>query len=281
MPRRRNRAGSRERRYQHADRAHLPGHREPPVQQALSRGDLGERGGVQDRDDQRDAVPPGHADVGGARLQGPADLPAQAAAVLGDQVVLVDQQFMLAPLEREPGRPQRVVAHEGGHLQGAPGDQGEVVGGDDLAWCGQAVGLPGDDVVGLQVVCFCVHQGDALGEGSAGLGEGDGRVVGGDQQQRLEQVGHLVPVSGDEADDVRLDRCGPLGGQDRCVRPQPGQHGDRGEHLQRAGRRKQPVRVLGREHGSGARVRDQVRRRGHGRQRPRPVAAGSSRRCRG
>ena len=44
----------------------FPSTGEAPVQQALARIDLGQRRAVQQAHDQRDAVPPGHPDVGGA-----------------------------------------------------------------------------------------------------------------------------------------------------------------------------------------------------------------------
>ena len=55
------------------------------------------------------------------------------------------------------------------------------------------------------------------------------------------------------------------------VRPQPRQHGDGGQHLQRAGGRVQPVRVPGREYLAGARVGDHVGRGGHRGQRRGPA----------
>ena len=221
--------------------------------------------------DQRVAVPPGPGDERGLGRRGPADLAAEVAPVGAEHRVLVEQLDRVAAVQREHRRPGGLDPHELRHGQRLPGEQGQVVGGGVLALGVEPVGPPGHGVVGLEPAGLGVHQGHALAVGPGRLGEGDRRVVGGNQQQGLEQVRHPVRAPLDQAYLVR----GHVRGQPR------GHHGGvwlehrhqrvRGEYLQGAGRQEVPVRVLGRQYLPGPRVRDHV---GGGVDRGQPPGAG-------
>ena len=257
------RGGRLERADQRPHRGDLAVRGEAPVEQGLGGGDLGQRRAVQQGHDERDAVPPGHPDVRGARGAGPADLAADSPGVAGQQGVLVVQPDLLVPLYLEQPAGRLVVLQERGHPQRLPGEQGQVVGGGVLARGVQAVRVDGDGVVRLQVPRLGVDQRHALPVGPHRLGQRDRRVVGRDGQQRGEQRGDLVRVPGQQAHDVRHGRGGQLAGDDQGIRVEQRDQRDRGEHLERAGRQVPAVRVLGREHLPGAGVRDDERRGVH------------------
>jgi hypothetical protein len=149
---------------QRPGRRDLPVLRETPVEQLLSRVDLGQRRAVQQRDDQRDPVPPGHADVGRSRRAGPADFAADAARVIGEQGVLVPQPDLLMRRDREQPALRLVVFHERGQLQCRAGDQRQVVRGGVLAGRVQAVRVDRVRVIGLEVLCLGVDQRHAAGQ---------------------------------------------------------------------------------------------------------------------
>ena len=224
---------------------------------------LGQRGAVQDRHDQRDAVPAGHPDVGRLRGAGPADLAADAARVLGQQPVLVEQRLRLAGRDREMRFPRRVVPHDIRHGQRLPGDQRQVVRGDVLAGNVEPVRVLRVDVVRLQVVRFGVYQRDAVAQRAGRLRQGDRGVVRRDQQQCVEQVGHLVGLAAYQPRDVRGDVGSLRRRHHRGVRVQQRGERDRRQHLERARRAQQAVRVLGRQDLAGSGVGDHIRRRGN------------------
>jgi hypothetical protein len=153
-------------------------------------------------------------------------------------------------------------------ITSAPRDQRLVVSGDMLVRGRQAIRILGYHVVRLQPARLGVHQRHRPAERAGGLRQGHGGVVRGDQQQRLEQAGHLIGAAELQADHVRLDRGGPPGGDHRGVRVQQRDQRYRREHLQRARGRVLAVRVLGRQHLPGGRIRDDVGGGGHPRQRP-------------
>ncbi len=213
---------------------------------------------MQQGHDQRDPVPLGQPHVGGARRRGPADLAAEAAGIGGQQRVLVDQGLVLGRADLEVERPGLVVLQEGGQLECLAGDEGQVVGAHVLTRGVQPVRVLGHGVPGLQVVGFGVHQGDAVAQRPGALGQRDRGVVGRDEQQGVEQVGHLVAGPGHQPGDVRLDGGRLRGRGDVGVGVQQRDQGGRGQHLQRAGRLELAVRVPGREHLPGAGVGDHV-----------------------
>ncbi len=267
----RSRVRGRQRPDQRADRADLPVHGEAPVQQLGGVRHLGERDAVHEGHDERVAVAPGPGDERGLGRGGPADLPAQVAGVGVQHRVLVEQLDRMTAMQREHGRPGRLDPHELRHGQRLPGEQGQVVGGGVLPPGVQPVRHPGHGVIGLEPVRLGVHHGHALGVGPGRLGEGDRRVVRGNQQQGLEEVGHLIRVALDQPDLVRRDVGGQGRGDHGGVRVQHRHQCVRGEHLQRAGRQEVTVRVLGRQHLPGSRVRDHVGGGRHGGQPPGPV----------
>ena len=205
-------------------------------------------------------MPPGHPDVGGARGAGPADLAADAPGIGGEQRVLVEQGLGLVPGHHETLADRLVVLHERGHPERLPGDQGQVIGRSVLARRVQAVRVDGHGVVGLQVPGLGVDQRHALAERPRRLRQGDRGVVRGDRQQRGEQVGDLVRAPGHQAGHVRHGRGSLLAGHRRGVGVEHRDQGDRGQHLERAGRAVPPVRVLGREHLAGVGVGHHERR---------------------
>ena len=254
-----------QRAHQVPDRAYLPVHRETPAEQPGRVGQLGQRRAVQDGHHQGGAAPPGPPDERGHGRGGPADLAAEIAAegaehgvlgVQGDHAVVV-MAGAVRP-ERETERPQRLVVHERRDGQRLPGEQRLVVGGDVLAPGVEPVRCHGHRVVGLQVVRLGVHHRHAPGVGPGRLDEGYRRVVGGDHQQRFEQVGDPVSVPGDQPDLARLDVGGPARGDHGRIRAERLHQGDGGQHLQRAGGPVQAVRVLGGQHLAGARVGDDI-----------------------
>ena len=255
--------GGRERADQRPDRPGPAVLRESPVQQLRRIAHLGQRGAVQDRHDQRDAVPAGHPDIGRLRAAGPADLAADTARVLGQQLVLVEQRLRLAGRDREMRFPRRVVPHDIRHGQRLPGDQRQVVRGDVLAGNVEPVRVLRVDVVRLQVVRFGVYQRDAVAQRAGRLRQGDRGVVRRDEQQCVEQVGHLVGLAAYQPRDVRGDVGSLRRRHHRGVRVQQRGERDRRQHLQRARRAQQAVRVLGRQDLTGSGVGDHVRRRGN------------------
>ena len=189
---------------------------------------------------------------------GPADLAAEVAPVGVEHRVLVEQLDRVAAVQREHRRPGGLDPHELTDGQRLPGEQGQVVGGGVLAPGVQAVRPLGHGVVSLEPVRLGVHQGHALVVGPGRLREGDRRVVGGNQQQGLEQVRHLVRMPLDQAYLVRGHVRGQPRGHHGGVWLQHRHQRVRGEYLQGAGGQEVPVRVLGREHLPGPRVRDHV-----------------------
>ena len=213
-------------------------------------------------------MPPRPADERGLRRPGPADLAAQVAAVAAQHRVLVVQGHQVPPGEREGGRPLGLDPHQRRDGQRLPGEQREVVGGTALAPGVQPAGPPGHRVVRPQVARLGVHHGHAAAGGAGGLGQRDGRVLGRDQQHRPEQGGHPVTAAGHQPHRGRRDAGRHPGGQHGRARAQHRHQRVSGQDLQRAGRPEVPVRVLGGEHGAGARVGDHVGGGGHGGQPP-------------
>ena len=211
--------------------------------------------------DERVAVPPGPGDERGLGRRGPADLAAEVATVGVEHRVLVEQLDRVTAVQREHRRTGGLDPHELTDGQRLPGEQGEIVGGAVLALGVQPVGPLGHGVVSLEPVRLGVHHGHALVVGPGRLREGDRRIVGGNEQQGLEQIGHLVRVPLDQADLVRGHVRGQPRGHHGGVRLQRRHQRVRGEYLQRAGRQEVPVRVLGRQHLPGSRIRDHVRGR--------------------
>ncbi len=241
-------------------------HGEAPVQQAGSVGHLGQRCAVEDRHHQRGVSPPGPADERRLGRGGPADLATEVPPERGQHRVLAvkgDHAVAVMPgavrPERETERQQPLVVHERGYGQRPPGEQRLVVRGDMLASGVEPVRRHGHRVVRAQVACLRVDHRHAPGVRPGRLREGDRRVVCGNHQQRLEQIGDPVAVAGDQPDLARLDGGGPARCDHGGVRLERLHQGDGGEHLQRAGGPVKAVRVLGGQHLAGARVGDDVR----------------------
>jgi hypothetical protein len=96
---------------------------------------------------------------------------------------------------------------------------------------------------------FLVHQlGERFHRACGMLREGDRRVVGGAQHQRVEQVAYLHLFADAQVHRTRLRVHRALGGFHHRVQVALLQHEDGGHHLREAGRRERLVRVFGVQH---------------------------------
>ncbi len=244
-----------------ADRRHLAGVRESPVEQGTGVGAVG-GGRAQQRDDDRPTAAGGGPDERRAGRHRVSVLHPDGAVVGAKQrVVVLDLEALVAaPGEGRP-RDGEVSPHAGVVERGAA-EHGQVVHAGDLPRTVQSGRIARDGFTRTQRLGQRVHPGQDCRGAAAGFDEGYRRVVATGDHHGGCQVPNGVGDAGHQADLGAVHAGRIVVDGDDPVRRQSGEHGQRGEDLHGAGRKILRVRAGGGEDGAAAGVRDQPGLRG-------------------
>ncbi len=251
-----------------ADRRHLAGVRESPVEQGTGVGAVG-GGRAQQRDDDRPTAAGGGPDERRAGRNRVSVLHPDGAVVGAKQrVVILDLEALVAAPGEGCPRDGEVSPHAGVVECGAA-EHGQVVHTGDLPRTVQSGRIARDGFARTQRLGQGVHPGQDRRGAAAGFDEGYRRVVATGDHHGGCQVPNGVGDAGHQADLGAVHAGRIIADGDDPVRRQAGEHGQRGEDLHGAGRKILCVRAGGGEDGAAAGVRDQ------------PGLRGQPRRCRG
>ncbi len=251
-----------------ADRRHLVGMRESPVEQGAGVDTVG-GGRAQQRDDDRPTAAGGGPDERRAGRHRVSVLHPDGAVVGAKQrVVVLDLEALVAAPGEGCLRDGEVSPHAGVVERGAA-EYGQVVHAGDLPRTVQSGRIARDGFARTQRLGQRVHPVQDRRGAAAGFDEGYRRVVATGDHHGGCQVPNGVADAGHQADLGAVHAGRIIVDGDDPVRRQAGEHGQRGEDLHGAGRKILCVRAGGGEDGAAAGVRDQ------------PGLRGQPRRCRG